>query len=177
LSDGVHHASSQSSLLTGCSLSLFTGAGYDQVDVHACSSRSISVSNTPSAVDAATADLAIFLLIGALRNFNAGMSSLRRGEWRGLVPAGSQDQNPPLRLGHDPQGKTLGILGMGGIGKEVAIRAVAFGMKIAYYNRRRLPKEEEVAAGNAEYREFDELLAKSDVLSLNLPLNVRLSQA
>lgn len=152
--------------------SMISGAGYDQIDVQACTSRSISVSNTPSAVDDATADLAMFLIVGALRNFNAGMTSLRRGEWRGLVPSGTEDELPPLPLGHDPQSKLLGIIGMGGIGKEIAKRAVVFGMKIAYYNRNRLPEQEEKACGDATYMDFDTVLAKSDVLSLNLPLNV-----
>jgi glyoxylate reductase len=100
------------------------------------------------------------------------MTSLRRGEWRGLVPSGTEDNQPPLPLGHDPQGKILGILGMGGIGKEVARRAVAFDIKIAYYNRNRLSEQEEKSCGDAQYLPFDELLAQSDILSLNLPLNV-----
>lgn len=88
------------------------------------------------------------------------MSNLRAGEWRG---------NTPPRLGHDPQGKILGILGMGGIGRNVAAKAKAFGMKVRYYNRTKLSKELE---GGAEYVSFERLLAESDVLSLNLPLNV-----
>jgi D-3-phosphoglycerate dehydrogenase len=139
-----------------------TGAGYDQVDVHACSQRNppLRVSNVPTAVDDATADVNMFLIIGALRNFNAGMHALREGKWRGV---------PAPRLGHDPEGKVLGILGMGGIGRNLKRKAEAFGMKIIYHNRRKL--SEELAAG-AEYVSFDELLAQSDVISLNLPLNV-----
>lgn len=138
------------------------GAGYDQVDVPACTRREIRVSNTPTAVDDATADIGIFLMLGALRNLAASMASLRAGQWRGkTLPA----------LGHDPQGKTLGILGMGGIGRNMAKKALAFGMKIKYYNRTRLEEsmEKEIAA---EYVDFDTLLRESDVLSLNLPLNV-----
>ena len=138
------------------------GAGYDQVDVQDCTARGIRVSNTPTAVDDATADIAIFLLLGALRNLGVGMASLRAGEWRGVsAPA----------LGHDPQGKILGILGMGGIGRNMAKKAGAFGMKIRYHNRTRLDPGVEGEIG-AEHVGFDELLAQSDVLSLNLPLNV-----
>ncbi|KAK4459043.1 Glyoxylate reductase 1 [Cladorrhinum samala] len=137
------------------------GAGYDQVDVAACTERGIQVSNTPSAVDDATADMGIFLLLGALRNLSVGMASLRAGEWRG---------NPAPALGHDPQGKTLGILGMGGIGRNMAKKALAFGVKIRYHNRTRLDEEQEKEI-EAEYVDFDTLLAESDVLSLNLPLN------
>jgi D-3-phosphoglycerate dehydrogenase len=116
----------------------------------------------PTAVDDATADVNMFLIIGAVRNFNTGMHALRQGKWRG-EPA------PPL--GHDPEGKVLGILGMGGIGRNLKKKAEAFGMRVIYHNRRQL--SETMAAG-AEYVTFDELLAKSDVISLNLPLNVSL---
>lgn len=140
------------------------GAGYDQVDVAACTRHGIRVSNTPTAVDDATADIGIFLMLGALRNLAASMASLRAGQWRGkTLPA----------LGHDPQGKVLGILGMGGIGRNFARKARAFGMEIRYYNRTRLDEaiEKEISA---EYVDFDTLLRESDVLSLNLPLNVSL---
>ncbi|OJJ49406.1 hypothetical protein ASPZODRAFT_1473698 [Penicilliopsis zonata CBS 506.65] len=137
------------------------GAGYDQIDVHACTARNppIRVSNVPTAVDDATADVNMFLIIGALRNFNTSMIALREGKWRG---------DPVPALGHDPEGKTLGILGMGGIGRNLKKKAEAFGMKVIYYNRRQL--SEELSAG-AQYVTFDELLATSDVISLNLPLN------
>jgi glyoxylate reductase len=130
------------------------------VDVQACTARGIQVSNTPTAVDDATADINMFLILGALRGFNTGMTALRAGDWRGVAP---------LPLGHDPQGKTLGILGMGGIGRNVRQKAAAFGMAVVYHSRHRLdPALEE----GAEYVGFDELLSRSDVLSLNLPLNV-----
>lgn len=102
----------------------------------------------------------MFLIIGALRGFNTSMLALRRGDWRGTTA-------PPL--GHDPEGKTLGILGMGGIGRNLKKKAEAFGMKVQYYNRNKLSDE---LSGGADYVSFDELLATSDILSLNLPLNV-----
>lgn len=86
------------------------------------------------------------------------MFALREGKWRGAAP-----------LGHDPEGKTLGILGMGGIGRNLKKKAEAFGMKVTYYNRTKLSDE---LADGARYVSFDELLATSDVISLNLPLNV-----
>ncbi|OQD78220.1 hypothetical protein PENDEC_c001G02956 [Penicillium decumbens] len=133
------------------------GAGYDNIDIAACSQRNISVSSTPVAVNNATADVGIFLMIGALRQAYVPMAALRAGQWQGQTT-----------LGNDPQGKVLGILGMGGIGREMATRAKAFGMKIQYHNRSRLPAELEAGA---TYVSFDELLASSDVLSLNLALN------
>ncbi|EJT73137.1 glyoxylate reductase [Gaeumannomyces tritici R3-111a-1] len=142
------------------------GAGYDQVDVAACTARGVRVSNTPGAVDDATADMGIFLMLGAVRNVAGGMAALRRGEWRGLSGA------PHPALGRDPRGKVLGVLGMGGIGRDMARKAAAaFGMRVRYYNRTRLAPEVEAECGGAELVGFDELLAGSDVLSLNLPLN------
>jgi len=137
------------------------GAGYDQIVPEACSARDppLLVSNVPTAPDDATADTAIFLMLGALRNFHTSMMALRQGDWKG--------KSPPA-LGHDPQGKVLGILGMGGIGRNMKRKADAFGMTTIYYNRRKL--DDEQAAG-AEYVSFEDLLKKSDVLSLNLPLN------
>jgi glyoxylate reductase len=139
------------------------GAGYNQVDVHACSARTppIRVSNVPKIADDATADTAVFLMLGALRNFNSSMFALREGKWR-TTP------EPPA-LGHDPQGKVLGILGMGGIGRNMKRKCEAFGVETIYHNRTKLSEE---MAGGAKWVEFDELLAKADVLSLNLPLNV-----
>lgn len=88
------------------------------------------------------------------------MMALRNGHWKGAP-------SPPL--GHDPQGKVLGILGMGGIGRNLMKKAASFGMTTQYYNRSPLSKE---LSGGAKYVSFDELLKTSDVLSLNLPLNV-----
>ncbi|OAA47427.1 glyoxylate reductase [Beauveria brongniartii RCEF 3172] len=158
-----------SALPKSCRFVCHKGAGYDQIDVAACRARGIRVSNTPTAVDEATADVTLFLILGALRNLNVAMKTLRQGTFRGASgPDGSVARLPAL--GHDPQGKVLGILGMGGIGRSVAAKARAFGMTIRYHNRNKLAAAAEDEVG-AEYVDFKTLLAESDVLSLNLPLN------
>jgi lactate dehydrogenase-like 2-hydroxyacid dehydrogenase len=138
-----------------------TGAGYDNIDVDCCTARSILVSNVPKAVDDASADTALFLILAALRGFNNGILAIRNRTWTGHVP--------PPPIGHDPQGKVLGILGMGGIGRNLKKKAEVFGMKVVYHNRARLTDD---LADGAEYVSFDELLARSDVLSVHVPLNV-----
>ena len=97
-------------------------------------------------------------MLGALRRVTIPFNAVRKGEWRGK----------DFGLGHDPKGKTLGILGMGGIGQAVAARARPFGMSIQYHNRNRLSEDQE---HGAKYVSFEELLETSDVLSLNLALN------
>ncbi|KAF1995988.1 hypothetical protein P154DRAFT_329838 [Amniculicola lignicola CBS 123094] len=133
------------------------GAGYDNIDIPACTNKGILVSSTPVAVNDATADVAIFLMLGALRRVTVPFQAVRNGKWRG-----------DFQLGRDPKNKVLGILGMGGIGSEVAKRAKAFGMQVQYHNRHQLPAKEEEGA---KYVTFEELLKTSDVLSLNLSLN------
>lgn len=138
------------------------GAGYDQIDVPSCTKRGIIVSNTPQAVDAATANIAIYLILGALRCSWIAESAIRKGLWRGESP-----------LGHDPDGLTLGILGMGGIGTATAQRASAFGFKLQYHNRspvQGLDKSFSTSAQVPKYVSFDELLETSDVISVHLPL-------
>jgi lactate dehydrogenase-like 2-hydroxyacid dehydrogenase len=150
------------------------GAGYDQIDVAACTKRGIKVSNTPGAVDDATATVAMYLLLGALRGFYAAEKNGREGKFKaGLKPA------------HDPENKTLGIVGMGGIGRALARRALGFSMKIIYHNRKPLPASSLILPATTTSPEFnlapfvtyiptlDGLLAKADVVSLNLPLNER----
>lgn len=82
------------------------GAGYDNIDVDAVTSRRLKVSSTPIAVDDATADVGIFLMLGALRQAWTPLAAIREGNWRGNT-----------QIGHDPKGKVVGILGMGGIGR------------------------------------------------------------
>ncbi|HYJ79376.1 MAG TPA: D-glycerate dehydrogenase [Longimicrobiaceae bacterium] len=135
--------------------------GYEHVDVAACRARGIVVTHTPDVLTGATADLTWALILATVRRLPQAERSLRAGEFHGW---GFWDY-----LGGDLAGKTLGIFGMGRIGRAVARRAGGFGMRVIYHGRSRLTGAEEGEIG-AEPVAFDELLARSDVLSLHAPL-------
>ena len=136
--------------------------GYDNIDVGAARKRGIEVTNTPGVLTEATADLAWALLLAAARNLGAGERMVRAGEWTGW--------GPMQLLGEPLQGRTLGIVGMGAIGQAVARRGKGFGMEIVYFNRNRVAPDIEASLG-AEFVSFEELLRRSDFLSLHAPLN------
>jgi glyoxylate reductase len=135
--------------------------GYEHVDVDACRERGIVVTNTPDVLTDATADLTLALILATVRRLPQAERSLRAGEFGGW---GFWDY-----LGGDLRGRTLGILGMGRIGRAVARRAAAFGMRVRYHGRTPLPASEERSLG-ATAVEWETLLATSDVLSLHAPL-------
>jgi glyoxylate reductase len=135
--------------------------GYEHVDLAACAARGIVVTNTPDVLTEATADLAWALILATVRGLPRSERSLRAGEFHGW---GFWDY-----LGGDLAGATLGIFGMGRIGRAVARRAGGFGMRVVYHGRSRLPVDEEARLG-AELVTFGELLARSDVLTLHAPL-------
>lgn len=119
----------------------------------------VYVANTPSAVTKATADGTALLILSCIKNQTAVMSQAKSdGGWR-----------DDLGLVDDPEDLTLGIIGMGKIGQTVAHRMSAFGMKVIYNKRSRLPQEEEESLG-VSFVSLDELFARSDVISLNCPL-------
>lgn len=134
--------------------------GYDNIDVPACTRRKIPVGNTPGVLTEATADLAFGLLLAAARGLPQAALDARDGLWNTWSPTGW--------LGMDLTGATLGIVGMGKIGRAVASRARAFGMKILYSEREELG--DSPALEGAQRLPFDKLLAASDFLSLHCPL-------
>jgi glyoxylate reductase len=139
------------------------GVGYNNIDVRAATARGIPVSNTPGVLTEATADLAFTLLLAIARRVVEGDRRVRAGEFTFWAPF--------LFLGREVSGKTLGIIGMGRIGKAVARRARGFDMSVMYHNRSRLePAEEDTL--RAGYESFPELLRKSDFVSLHVPLTV-----
>lgn len=136
------------------------GVGVDHVDLRAAAARGIPVGNTPGILDGATADLAFALLLAAGRRVVEGDRYARGPHFLRF--------DPSFMLGREVHGSTLGILGMGRIGRQVGLRARGFGMKVLYHNRTR-SDEAEVAVG-ARYVGRDELLAASDYVVLTVPL-------
>ncbi|MGW1676363.1 2-hydroxyacid dehydrogenase [Saccharopolyspora sp. NPDC002376] len=135
--------------------------GYDNIDVPAVTDRGVTVTNTPGVLADATADLTLGLLLMVTRRLGEGERLLRAREpWTFHLG---------FMLGTGLQGKTLGIVGLGGIGQAVARRARAFGMNIAYAGRRRASAEVE-AELDARHLPMDELLRTADVVSLHCPL-------
>jgi len=131
--------------------------GYDNIDVDAARDRGVIVTNTPGVLTDATADLAIALLLAVTRRLGEGERLIRADTgWAWAID---------FMLGTSLQGKTLGIVGYGAIGRATANRARAFGMEIAYHQRR-----EADDAGDATLLPLDELLASSDAVSLHCPL-------
>ncbi|MBI2195135.1 MAG: D-glycerate dehydrogenase [Planctomycetes bacterium] len=137
------------------------GVGFETLDVEEATRRGIWVCNTPDVLTEATADLAIALLLCACRRISEAEAYVRNGQWNQI--------NPDLFHGSDPEGKVLGILGMGRIGQALARRARAFGMRLIYHNRRRVAAAVEEALG-ARFVPLEELWALSDFLSVHTPL-------
>lgn len=134
--------------------------GYDNIDVEAANKRGVVVTNTPGVLDETTADVAFMLLLAAARRLGEGERLLRAGRWKWWGPK-------QLR-GQDVWGKTLGILGMGRIGRAVARRGKGFGMEILYHNRSRDEDAEEELG--ARYLGLEDLLREADFVSIHTPL-------
>jgi glyoxylate reductase len=134
--------------------------GYNNIDLEAARRLGILVTNTPGVLTEATADLTWALLLAVARRIPEADRFTRAGRFTGWQPL--------LLLGAELTGKTLGIVGMGRIGRAVARRATGFGMSILYTNRRPLSSEEERAL-NASFAPLEEVLRRSDILSLHVP--------
>jgi len=126
--------------------------GVDNIDVAACTARGVWVTNTPDAVTESTADLTWALILAVARRVREGERLIREGRFRAW--------SPTMLLGLELNGATLGIVGLGRIGKAVAQRAAGFGMQVLHTS----------ATGGVS---LDELLERSDVVSLHCPLNGR----
>lgn len=136
------------------------GVGVDHIRLPAAKERGIPVGNTPGILDGATADMGMALLLAAARRLAEGDRYARSPEFTRY--------DPGYMLGREVHSSTLGIIGLGRIGQQVARRARAFDMQVVYHNRRR--NEAAEAALGATYLSFDELLAQSDYIMLCCPL-------
>jgi phosphoglycerate dehydrogenase-like enzyme len=132
------------------------GVGFDSVDIRTATARKIPVAITPGANHASVAEQVFALLLALTRNLMALDRSIRNGGW-------DRREVRPLR------GTTMGVVGLGRIGRSVVTRAAAFGMRVLVHDRNRDPAF--AREYGLEYVSFDELLARSDVVSVNLPLS------
>lgn len=146
--------------LTGVRVISNFGVGVDHIDLNAATQRNIPVGNTPGILDGATADLAFALLLAAGRRVVEGDRYARGPDFLRY--------DPSYMLGREIHSSTIGIIGMGRIGRQVAARARGFGMTVLYHNRNR-NSEAEIALG-AKYATRAELLRTADYIVLTVPL-------
>jgi glyoxylate reductase len=137
------------------------GAGFDHIDVATALQRGIIVSNTPGVLAEDTADMAMALILAVPRRLPEGWVQMQKGDWQGW--------SPTALMGHRIAGKRLGILGLGRIGRAIARRARTFGLEIHYHNRRRLHPDIEAELGATWWESLDQMLARIDILSVNVP--------
>jgi len=136
------------------------GVGVDHIRLADAAARRIPVGNTPGILDGATADMAFTLLLAAARRLVEGDRYARSPSFT--------HYDPGYMLGREVHGATVGIVGLGRIGQQIAKRARGFDMKILYHNRHRRVELE--PSLNAAYVSFDELLSTSDYIVLSVPL-------
>lgn len=136
--------------------------GYDNIDIPEATRRGILVGNTPRVLTKTTADFAWALLMAAARLVVQGDRDVRAGKWRTWEPLGW--------LGQDVHGATLGIVGLGQIGLEMAKRATGFEMRVLYYDTVRRPPEEEARYHLQFVPTLETLLPQADFLTLHTPL-------
>jgi lactate dehydrogenase-like 2-hydroxyacid dehydrogenase len=130
--------------------------GYEHIDVAALAARGLPLFNTPDVLTDAVAEIGLFLMLGAARRASESIDLIRSRRWTGW--------SPTQLIGTELKGKALGILGMGRIGRGIALRARAFGMAIHYRNRHRLPPDLE--AGAAYHADFAAMAGAIDVLMI-----------
>ncbi|PNL17133.1 D-glycerate dehydrogenase [Micrococcus sp. FDAARGOS_333] len=141
--------------------------GYNNIDIPAATAAGIRVGNTPEVLTAATADIALLLILGVTRRAYEGERMMRAGQFTGWAP--------DLLVGKDVAGATLGLAGFGRIGRAVAERALAFGMQVVFAPRPPAHRDVSAAelgdlAGRVEQVRWEEMVERADILSLHVPL-------
>ena len=137
------------------------GTGVDNIDLAAARKKGITVTNTPDVLTEDTADMTMALILAVPRRLAEGERVMRSGGWPGW--------SPTWMLGHRVNGKRLGIIGMGRIGRAVARRAMGFGLSIHYHNRRRVHEDVEAELEATYWESLDQMLARMDIISVNCP--------
>ena len=138
------------------------GVGYDNISIKAAEVKKIKVTNTPNVLNEAVAETTILLILAASRRAGEAYNLVRSDNWK--------NQKPDLTkfmIGNSVTGKTLGIIGMGRIGRIVAQSAKAFGMKIIYFNRNKL--SEDLEDGAKYYSDLNSMLPECDFVSIHTP--------
>ena len=138
------------------------GVGYDNISIKSAEEKKIKVTNTPNVLNEAVAETTILLILAASRRIGEAYNLVRTDDWK--------NQKPDLTkfmIGNSVTGKTLGIIGMGRIGRMAAKCAKAFGMKIIYYNRNKLP--DDLEDGAKYFSDIKTLLPECDFVSIHTP--------
>jgi glyoxylate reductase len=135
--------------------------GFDHIDIKYAKKKKIKIGYTPDVLTNATAELTISLMLDLLRRITEGDRLIRKNNWTEIF--GAYDY-----VGSDVSGKTIGILGMGRIGKSVAMKALGLGMNVIYHNRKPMPKKMEIFL-KSKYVSLNNLFKKSDVLTIHIP--------
>ena len=138
------------------------GVGYDNISIKFAEEKKIKVTNTPNVLNEAVAETTILLILAASRRIGEAYNLVRADNWK--------NQKPDLTkfmIGNSVTGKTLGIIGMGRIGRMAAKCAKAFGMKIIYYNRNKL--SDDLEDGAKYYSDIKTMLPECDFLSIHTP--------
>ena len=138
------------------------GVGYDNISIKSAEEKKIKVTNTPDVLNEAVAETTILLILAASRRIGEAYNLVRADDWK--------NKNPDLTkfmIGNSVTGKTLGIIGMGRIGRMAAKCAKAFGMKIIYYNRNKLP--DDLEDGAKYFSDIKTMLPECDFVSIHTP--------
>ena len=141
------------------------GVGYDNISIKAAKEKKIKVTNTPNVLNEAVAETTVLLILAASRRAGEGYNLVKSDDWKNQKPDITK-----FMIGNSVTSKTLGIIGMGRIGRIAAKSAKAFGMKIIYHNRNKL--SDELENGAKYYPDLNSMLPECDFVSIHTPATV-----